>query len=167
MNAGKRGDHSVSGLFAFVLIGLFTLLSLAIIVAGIHSYRTMGDSARRASQERIALGYVSGKLRASGDARRVSIREEKGVKLLVITDDVEGTTYETRIFTADGKLCEQFCESDLSFSPEDGEQIAALPGFAFERAGGLIELRAYLSDGAVAETSVALRAGEGGGQGAL
>jgi hypothetical protein len=119
------------------------------------------------SQKRIALGYVSGKLRASGDRDAVSIREAEGVRLLVLSEDADGSTYETRIFFADGHLCEQFCEASLPFDPESGEEIASLPGFQFERSGGLVTLRALLTDGTEAVACVALRAGEGGGPDAL
>ena len=167
MKVGLRREHSVSGLFAFVLVGLFTLLSLTIILASIRSYRAMGDSARFVTQERIALGYVSGKLRASGDQKNVSFREEQGIKLLVIRDEADGETYETRIYSDGGILFEQFCDVSVPFSPDDGERIASLPGFTFYGEGARIILRAHLSDGTVAVTSVALRAGEGGETGAL
>ena len=80
MSGMKRASHSVSGLFAFALIGLFALCALMIIVSGVQSYRSMGNASHLVSEERIALGYVSGKLRASGDRGGVSIREERGVK---------------------------------------------------------------------------------------
>ncbi len=167
MNVRLRRDHSVSGLFAFVLVGLFTLLALTIVLAGVRSYRAMGDSARLVTQERIALGYVSGKLRGSGDRNNVSFREEQGVKLLVIREQADAETYETRIYSAGGILREQFCDASVPFSADDGEQIASLPGFTFYGEGARIILRAHLSDGTVAVTSVALRAGEGGGTDAL
>ncbi len=167
MNGTKRVLHSVSGLFAFALVGLFALFALAVIVSAVQSYRSMGDVARLSSQQRVALGYVSGKLRASGGQDGVSIRDEQGVTLLIIEEDADGTSYETRIFYDDGSLCEQFCEGSLPFDPESGEPITSLPGFRFERDGNLITLRATLSDGTEADASVALRAGEGGGQDAL
>ena len=167
MNGVRRVNHAISGLFAFLLIGLFALFALAIVVSGVRSYRSMADGARVASQQRQALGYVSGKLRASGDRDRVSVREEMGVKLLVIAEDADGDPYETRIYFSDGSLREQFCVPDLPFDPEDGEIIASLPGFSFERTGDLVALNAYLSGGGEAETFVALRAEEGGGQDAL
>ena len=168
MNSVRRmSHHSISGLFAFLLIGLFALFAMAIVVSGIKAYRGMADGARLASQQRIALGYVSGKLRASGDRDSVSIREEAGVKLLVIAEESEGDRYETRIYYTDGSLREQFCAPDLPFDPEDGEPIASLPGFTFTRTGDLVTLTARLSGGGEAEASVALRAGEGGGSDAV
>jgi hypothetical protein len=160
MRSAKR-LHSISGLFAFVLIGVFALCALIIVVAGVNSYRSMGRANLLSSQQRIALGYVSGKLRALGDADGVSIREEQGVKLLVLSEEADGTAYETRIFFEGGRLYEQFCEAELDFGPEGAEPIALLPGFQFERTGGLVTLSARLNDGAEAETCVALRAGEG------
>jgi len=167
MSGMKRGLHSVSGLFAFTLIGLFALGALMIIVSGIQSYRGMGRANLLSSQERVALGYVSGKLRASGDRGGVSIREERGVKLLVLSEREGGVDYETRVFFAGGSLREQFCEAGLEFDPEYGEPVASLPGFSFERAGDLVQLKAVLSDGTEAGACVALRAGEEGGRDAL
>lgn len=159
---GAKRLHSISGLFAFVLIGVFALCALMIVVSGVKSYRGMGRANLLSSQQRIALGYVSGKLRALGDADSVSIREEQGVKLLVLSEEAEGTAYETRIFFGGGRLCEQFCEAGLDFDPEGAEPIVELPGFDFERAGDLVTLSARLNDGAETGTCVALRAGEGG-----
>jgi hypothetical protein len=160
MRSAKR-LHSISGLFAFMLIGVFALCALMIIVSGVKSYRSMGSANLLSSQQRIALGYVSGKLRAVGDADSVSIREEQGVKLLVLSEEADGTVYETRIFFGGDGLYEQFSESGLEFDPEGAEPIALLPGFTFERTGSLVTLSARLSDGAEAVTCVALRAGEG------
>jgi hypothetical protein len=167
MSGVKRGLHSISGLFAFALVGLFALCALMIVVSGVQSYRSMGRANQLSSQERIALGYVSGKLRASGDRDGVSIREDQGIKLLVLSENEDGVEYETRIFFDGGSLYEQFSQADLSFDPEGGEPIATLPGFSFERSGDLVTLHAVLSDGIVADACVALRAGEGGGQDAL
>lgn len=167
MRGAKRGLHSVSGLFAFTLIGVFALCALAIVASGVKSYRGMGSASRLASQQRIALGYVSGKLRALGDRDSVTIREERGVKVLVLAEEEAGTAYETRIFHDGGILREQFCEAGLDFDPEVSEPIAELPDFAFERTGGLVTLSARLNDGSEARTCVALRAGEEGGPDAL
>jgi hypothetical protein len=158
---GAKRLHSISGLFAFVLIGVFALCALMIVMSGIKSYRGMGQANLLASQQRIALGYVSGKLRALGDADGVLIREENGVKLLVLSEEADGTVYETRIFFNDGTLYEQFCEAELELDPEAAEPIAFLPGFQFERTGDLITLKARLLGGAEAETCVVLRAGKG------
>jgi len=139
-------------------MGLFALCALIMVVSGVRSYRGIGETSRLTSQRRASLGYVSGKLRASGGALSVSIRDEAGVRLLVIRDEVDGAAYETRVYYADGALREQFCEADLAFDPADGEEVAALPGFSFDRQGNLITLSALLSDGSTAETCVALRA---------
>ncbi len=162
MRSAKRGLHSVSGLFAFALIGVFALFALAIVVSGVRSYRGMGGASRLASQQRIALGYVSGKLRALGDRDSVTIREERGLKILVLAEEEAGTVYETRIFHDGASLREQFCEASLEFDPDGAEPIVELPGFSFERTGALITLSVRLNDGTQARTCVALRAGEGG-----
>lgn len=158
--SGAKRLHSISGLFAFVLIGVFALCALMIVVSGVNAYRSMGNANRLSSQQRIALGYVSGKLRAAGDTDSISIREEKGVRLLVLSEEADGTTYETRIFHDGDRLYEQFCEAELAFDPEGAETIASLPGFAFEQTGSLVTLSARLLSGAEAQTCVALRAGE-------
>jgi len=167
MTGAKRGSHSISGLFAFALIALYTLLALMIVVSSVRAYRMMGSVNRLSSEQRDALGYVGGKLRASGDQGAISIRDEQGRKLLVLSEEAGGEAYETRIYYDDGALMEQFCQADQAFDPESGDRIVSLPGFAFERSGSLITLTARLSDGTDAVSCVALRAGGGDGQDAV
>jgi hypothetical protein len=167
MTGAKRGSHSISGLFAFALIALFMLFALVIVVSSIRAYRMMGSVNQLSSQQRVALGYVGGKLRASGDQGAVSIREEQGVKLLVLSEEADGEAYETRIYYDAGGLMEQFCQADLAFDPEGGDRIVSLPGFTFERSDNLVTLTAHLSDGTEAVDCVALRAGGGDEQDAV
>jgi hypothetical protein len=66
--------------------------------------------------------------------------------MLVLSEQIEGEWYETRIYAHGGRLYEVFSERGMVFDPEGGQAIAKLDGFQAEMVSGqLIRLQATVN----------------------
>lgn len=158
-----RGEktHSVQALVCLLLYGLFALLSLLLVLIGAHVYKGITDGAETRSGWRASLAYVANKVRAADSAGAVRLEEQDGLPVLVLSPSGEAARYETRIYYYDGVLRELLQRTGGAFSPDKGEPVAVLEGFALrQETPDLLVLEA--SNGGETHTMhIALRTGEG------
>lgn len=165
-----RGLYSLNAVSAWVILALMLLfagLSVALIALGGQAYRSILRASDENAQRRASIGYVTGRIHAFDTDRSVRVQriaiDGETVDVLVLEEEVEGEAYQTRIYCAEGKLCEQFVAKDVPLeSAEDGELIAALAGFEATLEPGMIELRFVHLDGNVDVVHAALHSGQEG-----
>ena len=58
MRKGKSVQHSVQGVFVFVLLGLFALMATLVVLLGAQMYRGIVDMSTNNANERILTSYV-------------------------------------------------------------------------------------------------------------
>ena len=127
-SSGKQTGN----LFSIILIGLFALFSLLVAVMGIQIYQKILSTAESNNQARASLGYVAGKLRTGDEAGMVYLREENGIEVLVIAEDL-GDILETRIYFYDGALWESYEYAEDALDVTYGELIVSLADFSITR----------------------------------
>ena len=86
-----------------------------------------------------------------------------GGDALLLTQDIDGMEYVTRIYVSGGYLMELFSTADSEMSPEDGEKLMAAQALSASLSEGLLELSVTPEDGRPVELTLSLRSGEGGG----
>ena len=77
------------------------------------------------------MAYITGKLRANTGSTTLE-KTEVGNDMLVLSEEIGGADYETRIYAHEGALYEVFAAADIDFAPEEGQPIAALDGFSVQ-----------------------------------
>ena len=156
MTNTSHAKHSVSGLFVFLLLGLFALFSTVMVLLGARAYKNITQKQAVHNAERIAPAYLRSMIRAadeSGIFRISSLNEEADMLVIEqIYDDEPVTTY---VYCHDGILRERFITADIEFIPEDGEEVCALDGLRFEKRGGLMYVQMF-SKGQMTDMNVAL-----------
>ena len=167
MRAKKAGGsgRSVSGVFVFLLIGMYTVFSLLLVLIGAGVYQKIADAADYNAQVRTSLTYIASKVRAGDAAGAVSVRYEDGVPVLALDQDLDGDLYRTRIYYqpdedgGGGALYELFSLEDGD--PADltaGEKITEVSAFGVREAGSGLELSVTMPDGAEQSLYLHLRA---------
>ncbi|NLF26282.1 MAG: DUF4860 domain-containing protein [Clostridiales bacterium] len=147
---------SASGFSVFLAIAVFALMALLTVVLGAGVYRSVAARAENNHSLRSAITYVTGKLRSMGESGEARIEQTEVGSSLVLSEQIEGEWYETRIYAHGGRLYEVFSERGMVFEPECGQAIAKLDDFRAEMAGErLIRLRATV-DGTEYAVHVAL-----------
>lgn len=134
MRKTRASSHAISGVFVFLLLGIFALMATVMVLLGVRAYRGTVERSGVHANERIAAAYLRGKLRAADEAGgfRVETREafaagEDGetvslgpVETLVLSREMH---YVTRYYVYGGVLRRDFADESAPFEPQGGAEL--------------------------------------------
>ena len=155
---GNR-NHSIAGLFVYLLLAVFAVMSLALVLLGIKTYSSAAEKTRAHNTERILTNYVRTVIRGADAENAVYTEELGGIPVLTVCFADEEDKYYTRIYAFEGRLCEQFTSEEIEFEPENGETLCPCAAFLPRIENGLVRLVFTGADGAEQTVYAALRAG--------
>lgn len=118
-------------IFSVLLFLVFLLCSVFTILIGSRVYENIRARDDQTFYSDTVLAYVTNKVRQSDLADSVTIRQEDGRQILVLTTEEMGSSYETWIYTFDGKLKELFSEKGSGLTTSDGLDIMECPSLSF------------------------------------
>lgn len=124
--AVKRTNHSRGGaeqLFPALLFFVFLLCTIFTILIGSRVYENIRERDNASFHTDTALAYMTNKVRQGDMANAVSIREDNGCQVLVLTSDYDGILFETWIYQMDGALWELFTQKDSGVDIYSGQMI--------------------------------------------
>ena len=122
----QRGAGLMEILCVMALLLLFGITTYTLVTVGAGSYRRLLEKRDANSDLRIAVGYLSMRVRQYDVSGGVSVGESEQGSYLVLYEDIEGEQYETRIYLHDGQLRELWMASQDEFDPDSGEEIVPL-----------------------------------------
>lgn len=157
--SGKRGSvqHSMQGVFVFVLLGLFAVMSTLMVLLGAQMYRNTVDHSTANNEDRVLGAYVRSMIRAEDASDAMETGEYGGVKTLAMREDLDGEMYVTWLYCYDGQLYEWFTSDDGDFRPESGTAICPALSFEPSLKDGLLTVDMTNAKGARETVRVALR----------
>lgn len=160
MQNKKQTSGAVAGvLLPMGLVCVFAVCSLALAILGGRAYKAIQASANDGVNSTIAANYLRTKL-AGADAEGVQLREENGTQLLAIVNEVDGVSYETRIYQHQDALMESTETGGQPFEPAGGMTIARVQSCVFTLdADGLFTAEITSLEGTVTRTSFAVAKG--------
>ena len=165
-NRQHRQLH-MDSLFVLLLFTLFSLALLGVLLTGAGVYQRLVQRDLSAYTQRTALQYIATKLRQSDQADALSVAsfdgDTAGNDTLFLREEIEGTSYLTRVYVWDGYLRELFAAADDPFAPEDGEKILAADSlsFTYDQAQGLLQVSLDTGSGP-SRLTLYLRSRQGG-----
>lgn len=150
-------EEKISGLAALLLFAVFAVCILLVLLTGAKIYQRLVQRDQANYDSRTAVSYLAAKIRQSD---QLDCLETNGTDMLVITEEIEGEWYETRIYCYDGYLCELFTIAGSDSLPEDG--IRVLPANALKVAmeDGAVRLEITDTNGQVQSLRLSLRSGK-------
>lgn len=158
MSAKRNGvQHSMQGVFVFVLLGLFAVMSTLMVLLGAQMYRNTVEHATGNNEGRVLTAYVRSMVRAQDTADSVRVEDYDGMKALAMTSELEGQVFTTWLYCYEGELYELFTSGTDPLSPEKGTAICAARGFEPALEGHLLTMNLTDADGEAATVRVALR----------
>ena len=156
----KRVNHAISGVFVFLLLGIFAVFGTVMVVMGAKVYRSMTDLSGVHNVSRITSAYLRSMVRGDDEASVLTVEAQgDGNDMIVLRNVYDDEAYITRIYVSDGMLREWFAEEAADFEPENGEEICAAEAMEAELEHHLLRLR-VLSQGTWQEVEIAVRSGE-------
>lgn len=159
----KKKQHVTDIIFILSLFCAFAVMALFVVVLGANVYKGISADMTANYNARTSVAYLSEKVRQNDVAGGVGVRTLGENNALVLVQDVEGATYETWIYVADGVLREVTVAAGTQVQTGDGQEIMELERLAFHRDNGsLIGIEAIDTDGNVFESAVNYRSAESG-----
>lgn len=153
--------HQIDGLLAFLLLAVFTVCVLSVLLTGADVYRRLTTRDRDAYDRRTAIQYVAAKVRQADRSASVSLTQFGDGDALVLTQDIDGQAYLTRIYCHEGWFRELFSSTSGEFFPSDGEKVLKATGLDLSLEDGLLTVAITDSQGSETALSLSLRGGEG------
>ncbi|MBE5971691.1 MAG: DUF4860 domain-containing protein [Lachnoclostridium sp.] len=123
VNRTNRSNSGTEQLFSALLFFVFLLCTIFTILIGSRVYENIRERDDRSFHTDTALAYITNKVRQGDMADAVSIRENNGCQVLVLTSDYDGILYETWIYQREGALWELFTQEDSGLDVDSGQMI--------------------------------------------
>lgn len=155
-----RGKQSMTNLAALLLLGVFSACILLVLIQGAGIYRRLTERNGAAFDQRTCLQYLATKVRQASDPAAVSVSDFGDGDCLVITEEIDGELFWTRVYCYDGWMMELFTIAEESFEPVDGEKILKIQELELIREGNLLRIRMRIPSGEQETLTLSLR-GEG------
>lgn len=157
-----KSSHAISGVFVFLLLGIFAVFSTIMVLMSAKAYRGMVDNAATHNSIRVASSYIRTMLRSDDEFDVLRVEEIEGVQTITMENDWEDI-YVTRIYVCDGKLREWFALKEIPFVPKNGEAVCDLNSMKAEIIDGLLKVNLE-ENGTSMEVYFAPRASASGGE---
>ncbi len=146
MNLKKPPSHAISGVFVFLVLGIFAVFSTVMVLLGARAYKGTADRAGEHNAYRIGMAYVRSMVRGSDQDQSVSVETEDGIPVIALRNVYDGETYVTRLYVYDGMLREWFTEEGEEFVPEFGESVCAMDEMNAAITGQLLQVSLRAED---------------------
>ena len=159
MDNRKMVTHSMQGVFVFVLLGIFAVMSTLMVLLGAQMYRNTVDHATANNEDRVLGAYVRSMIRAEDGADDVAVEEFDGTKVLALNESIEGENYVTWLYCYEGQLYEQYTSAGHDFEPQSGSAICPAQSFEPKISDGLLTVD--MTDGAGQPCAVCGLSGHG------
>ncbi len=121
-----------------LMLGLtlvFTMGALIIVLIGADVYKKIVNDMDSNYEKRTPLLYIAAKIRENDRKGQVSIASKEGRQVLVLSQKIEETDYETWIYEYKGELYELLIEKGTHISLKDGISVVKIQELEMERQG--------------------------------
>lgn len=152
--AGERRHRK---LFPVLLLCVFFVALLLALIAGVAVYRHVSDTQNANVSRREGVELIANIVRANDAKGAVATGEGPEGKSLVIVENLDSGTYETRLYLYKGKIVQEYSLSETAYTPAKASEVTESSRFDFTYGDGLL---AVTTDQGTCE--VALRYLQGG-----
>ena len=159
----RAGKSSISAFAALMVFALFTACALCVLLSGVGAYRRLVHDGQEHYARRTMTQYIAARVQQSGAGACVAAEPFGAGDALVISEEIDGETYLTRVYSYDGWLMELFAHESGEFAPEDGEKLLPAGEMFCDVEDGLLTVTVADAAGTTWELIFALRGGEGDG----
>ena len=157
----REKDHSLNGLLALLLFGIFAACVLSVLLMGADAYQRLTERDRESYESRTVAQYIATRVRQADRSGGISAGAFGGSDALELWERVDGEDYLTRVYCYDGWLRELFTDASGDFAPEDGEPVLEAESLSVSLSGaGLLTVEITSADGETQQVTLYLRSGK-------
>lgn len=125
----------ITDLTALLVFAAFAVCVLIVLLYGARVYQNLVQRGEESFEVRTATQYVSTRVR---QAENVAVTDFEGCEALTIREQIEGSTYVTRVYCYGGYMRELYCAEKAALSPEAGEKVMPVESLHFSVEDGLL-----------------------------
>lgn len=140
MSRRNPPSHAISGVFVFLVLGIFAVFSTVMVLLGARAYKSTADRAAEHNAYRIGMAYVRSMVRGDDKDQCMRVENIDGIPTISMRNVYDDETYVTRLYVYDGKLREWFTEESEEFVPEFGETVCDMDEMNAELDGQLLKV---------------------------
>lgn len=149
---------NLTGVFVLLIFAVFMASVLLVLLSGVDTVQKLTQRDQRTYHRRTAVQYISTRIRQADEIGAVSTEKDT----LILTENLDGVSYETRIYCCNGYLREIFCEAGAALAPDFGEEVLPMNHFQITQENNLIRAELHLPDGSKEILTLLLRSKERG-----
>ena len=153
--------NHLSSVLVLLVFAVFGVSVLMVLLTGADIVKKLNERDQSSYDHRTIMQYITTRVRQADQRGMVSVREQEGQSVLVLSEDIDGVRYETLVYGHDGYLKELFSEADLGIELEFGEWILPLQNVCFSDEGSHISAELVMADGRRQSLILALRSERG------
>lgn len=139
-------SHTISGVFVFLLLGIFAVFSTVMVLLGARAYKATSERTTNHNDVRIASAYMRSMVRSGDQADSILIEDIAGVRAVTLINHYGGNLYYTRLYTYGGMLRELFTDAEIEFEPENGEPVCAADSMDAQLNDGILNIKIHNGD---------------------
>lgn len=155
--SGQMKKNNMGGILVLLVFAIFMVSILMVLLTGADVVQSLNQRDQASYSRRTAVQYLSTRIRQADRDGAVSVRSFAGQDALVLSETIDGATYETLVYCFDGYLRELFSELGLEQEPEFGEKILPADRFSVSDEGGFLLVEIALDEDSVETLVLGLR----------
>ena len=136
----KREKGLVHTVCVLAVICMFGISAMMLGSVGASVYKHIAERNLNSFELRTSLSYVKTKINQYDETGRIAVEERDGVKMLILSEEVQGEIFDTAVYFNKGKLYEITGARGMKFKPDDGFAILNVDSFDISENNGLIKL---------------------------
>jgi len=119
---------------------MFGISAMMLGSVGASVYKNIAERNLNSFELRTSLSYVKTKINQYDEVGRIAVEERDGLKMLILSEEVQGEIFDTAVYFNKGKLYEITGARGMKFKPDDGFAILNVDSFDISENNGLIKL---------------------------
>ena len=136
----KREKGLVHTVCVLAVICMFGISAMMLGSVGASVYKNIAERNLNSFELRTSLSYVKTKINQYDEVGRIAVEERDGLKILILSEEVQGEIFDTAVYFNKGKLYEITGARGMKFKPDDGFAILNVDSFDISENNGLIKL---------------------------
>lgn len=152
--------NNMTGVLVLLIFAVFMVSLLLILMNGADLVQRITDRDQKSYNQRTVTQYLTTRVHQADREGAVSVRTSGQMDVLSLTEEIDGTNYETSIYCHDGYLREMFCEAGVALPPEFGEKILPVQAFRVLLDDQLLHITFEMTDGTEQTVLLHLRSGK-------
>ena len=138
--AKSKSEPGFGRAFTAILFAILVVALLLSVVAGTSVYRNLNNIRAGADDARLGLSLITNNVRANDAIDAIAVGKGPEGRSLVLVERLDSGTYETRIYSYQGNIVEEYALANAAYTPDKAVMVCASETFEFSYENGLLTI---------------------------